>query len=1511
MSLRQHLWRIPPLLPILLILAALASSADAQIVRDGTLGSGRDLPLTGGPSFNIPASMGRLECSQENSCNLFHSFRQFNVNTGESVTFEGPASPANVARVLARVTGISKSNIDGLVATSGMPNASFFLINPNGVVFGPNAQLDVSGSFVVTTADALHLADGGRFGVTTDPNDSVLTSAAPSTFGFLAEHPSGVTIQGATLSVGEGQSLSVVAGDVDITGGTLEAPAGQVNVVNVASSGQVAFVSAEQAVDVNLDAFERLGRTEVQDGSSINVDGDGGGRVVIRGGRLLLADSIVTARTLGDVHGRGVDIVARDQVSIVRGKIDSRSEGQGNSGGVHLATDTLVLDARDAIDEVGIFTDSLGLSVQSHADLSVTLDITHTYDADVEAVLESPAGTRVLLFAGAGDDGNNFVNTTIDAGADTPIAEGSAPFTGNFQPEESFVAFVGESAQGQWVLDIIDIFPSVDDGTLNSWSLQLGQSVFESTDVGQTIHDDQTPVRSTLPVEVPGLVIQNTQTFTPGLAGDIHIESSAVEVFDDVGLSATGERSVGNIQVTAPTIFLNGADGRFAVDEPGVGRFLVIGGVVLDGTLGPAGPLQGPEFQITADLGTILGSNLFHSFTKFNLGADQTAVFSGPVSVANIISRVTGGQASNIDGKLQSTISGANFFFVNPAGVIFGPTAQMDVSGSFVVTTANEILLGQSGKFTVNADPDDGMLTSSPPSAFGFLTDQPASVTINGARLRSQQEGQTISVVGGGMKIRGGRLEARGGGVNVISVASGGRVAYDADQHLPSLEADAPQQLGDVDILDGAKVAITGSGGHINVRAENLRIEDGGLIQTTSGPGPDPGGDITVDATNIFIKSADIKPEFDIILRTGIRSDTVGQAGPGGNIQVKADTIEIDGYGWIASVTLSDSPAGNLDISAKQLRLSGEIAVEVVPLIPIDATESFNFGFGADNPQTLQFSVTSTIASVAVLGSGSAGDIDIHDAVKIELSDSAAIANLVNSDSTGDGGNVTITADSIFATQGTSLSETAILAVTLSTGDAGDILINARELELVDGGLISTDTLGPGQGGDLTIHADRVILDGSGSGDILTGIFLNTIDRGMHAGDSGNLTIENAQGGNINELVVRMATINAATFGPGRGGDIKIKSDRLTLDGGGSFSAITAATVNNGPSSLIDIEAGDVQIINGGVVALPTFGDQDAGKIKIKADTLLIDGFDVARSGDQSLLFTGIDAESLPHPKKNPDQLRKGNGGVIDLEIASSLTILNGGAIKSAAKALGSGGAIDIDAGSLELANAGSINSTSQGDGDAGRITINARESVVLDNDATISSAADFADGGDVRLTAGSTIDLFHSTISAEAAGDGGNITLNANQRVLLVHSTLTGKAGQDGGRIAIDPLFVILDQSIIDGRAGGRPVFVTIDPNAIFLSSESQILTTAVTLPPELDLAASLVAVSASLLGAQAQLQPHCAVQFSGQASSFTVLGRGGTPVAPGGWLPSSDLAQPSLGPTQVRRTDDRALAP
>ncbi|MFH1918930.1 MAG: C25 family cysteine peptidase, partial [Planctomycetota bacterium] len=170
---------------------------------------------------------------------------------------------------------------------------------------------------------------------------------------------------------------------------------------------------------------------------------------------------------------------------------DANADGQRQVGETGLAGHTVFLDLDDdGARDVGTVTTALtgapGTLVDNGTltstivvsgaalvtDLNVSLDITHTYDGDLEVYLISPSGTKVELFTAVGGWGDNFTGTTLDDEAASPISGAAAPFTGTFRPEGLLSTFDGENANGAWTLEITDT-ASWDTGTLNNWSLEI------------------------------------------------------------------------------------------------------------------------------------------------------------------------------------------------------------------------------------------------------------------------------------------------------------------------------------------------------------------------------------------------------------------------------------------------------------------------------------------------------------------------------------------------------------------------------------------------------------------------------------------------------------------------------------------------------------------------------------------------------------------------------------------------------------------------------------------------------------------------------------------------------------------------------------------------------------------------------------------------------------------------------------------------------------------------------
>ncbi|MDX1542035.1 MAG: filamentous hemagglutinin N-terminal domain-containing protein, partial [Geminicoccaceae bacterium] len=173
---------------------------------------------------------------------------------------------------------------------------------------------------------------------------------------------------------------------------------------------------------------------------------------------------------------------------------------------------------------------------------------------------------------------------------------------------------------------------------------------------------------------------------------------------------------------------------------------------MLDGSTGSTGRFSG-KFEIPERVGRRAGGNLFHSFERFNVQRGESATFTGGGGIDNVISRVTGDQASTIDGLLASTVPGADFFFLNPNGVIFGPEARLSIDGSFHVSTAHELRFEDATAFSTG-DSSESSFTAAAPEALGFLGAEVGTIKVDQGRLRVPER-ETLSLVGGPVRIFG------------------------------------------------------------------------------------------------------------------------------------------------------------------------------------------------------------------------------------------------------------------------------------------------------------------------------------------------------------------------------------------------------------------------------------------------------------------------------------------------------------------------------------------------------------------------------------------------------------------------------------------------------------------------------------------------------------------------------------------------------------------------------------
>ena len=250
--------------------------------------------------------------------------------------------------------------------------------------------------------------------------------------------------------------------------------------------------------------------------------------------------------------------------------------------------------------------------------------------------------------------------------------------------------------------------------------------------------------------------------------------------------------------------------------------------IVSDGSLGPRLSVTGPNFVIPSTLGTLRNTNLFYSFQTFNIGNGQSATFQGLPGLTNIVSRITGGEASTILGTVRSAGAGTALYLINPSGIVFGPNALIDVNGSFYASSAHYLRFADGTRFESRLGPDVS-ITYAAPNGFGFDAGAIAPIYVQGGLLRAR-EGSSVGVIGGRIALgdlaTSTRLQALGGNAIVVAVASPGIVEFDAQgTRLSGFGALADVVLhtgSDINVNEGP--AHTG-GGTVFVRGHNVFLD--------------------------------------------------------------------------------------------------------------------------------------------------------------------------------------------------------------------------------------------------------------------------------------------------------------------------------------------------------------------------------------------------------------------------------------------------------------------------------------------------------------------------------------------------------------------------------------------------------------------------------------------------------------------------------------------------------------
>jgi filamentous hemagglutinin family protein len=638
-----------------------------------------------------------------------------------------------------------------------------------------------------------------------------------------------------------------------------------------------------------------------------------------------------------------------------------------------------------------------------------------------------------------------------------------------------------------------------------------------------------------------------------------------------------------------------------------------------DNTLGSESSVVTPDVEIKGetgdriDGGAVRGANLFHSFGQFNVGDAQRVYFANPAGIDNILSRVTGNDVSNILGTLGVN-GGANLFLLNPNGIIFGENAKLDVGGSFVASTADRIQFGEQGFFSAT-NPEALPLLTVNPSAFFFnqinpgrienRSTAPAGIDSLEKPLSGLQvpDGRSLLLVGGDIAIDGGKLNALGGRVELAGIAGLATVGLQVDGNDLSLNVPDEIAKADVSIANGEiDVRTADNGGSITIDAKNFQV----LPTSTLWAGIREGlGTVNSQAGDISIAAESVSLSGVSTIFNSVRPNAIGN---GGDINIQAGTLSLtEGAEIIANINTQGN-AGNINIQVRDRAVFDGTDSDGFPSGILDVIRKGARG----NSGKIQLSAGSlSLTNGAVVqtkseGEGNSGDItiDVRDDIFLDSfgtkpRGSTGIYATSETESFIQGGNINITAKSLFLENGGTISATAF-----GNGNAGNVTIQVRNLASFDGFVnknlensesgVFTAVAGVGQGGNIEISADSLSLT--------NGALLSAVTVGE--GNAGNIALNVQKDINISGTISGKETGVFAKTDPGsigNGGNILINSKTLTLIGGARI-AVDSQGIGQGGN--IQLQTGSLSLDNNVSVSAKTASSK-GGNINVKLQDLL------------------------------------------------------------------------------------------------------------------------------------------------------------------------------------------------------------------------------------------------------------------------------------------------------------------